>query len=112
MNIDDLTKKQKIYWKKREKFDELFPQYEKKQLRKNAIIYDTVIKDATKNIKAFYGEYAKDGIITNTEAVTPITNRAKIVKEIEREIGRVKGDIQYTITLGNLKNQKNIQSVL
>jgi len=103
-----LKPKQKAYWLKREKYDKLFLQYEARQIRKNAIIYDTVVSDMTKNIKAFYGEFAKEGVVTYTEAVTPITNKARILREAEKEISRISGDKQYLAYLEGLKKQERI----
>lgn len=106
--LSRLKAKQKVYWSKRERYDKLFLSYESRQLRKNAVIYDTVIKDVTKNIKAFYGEYAKEGVVTYTEAVTPIANKAKILLEVEKEIKRISDDKQYLAYLEGLKRQKRI----
>lgn len=103
-----MNAKQKAYWKKREKYDKQFLQFETKQIRKNAIIYDTVVEGVKKNIKAFYGEYAKEGVVTYTEAITPIKNKEKILRAISKELERVKDDPQYIAYLKGLEKQTKI----
>lgn len=105
-----LTLTQKEYSRKRAEFDNKFLTYETKQLRKNAIIYDKVIQSSAKELKAFYGEFAQDSVVAYTEAIAPIKNKAKILKEIAQEIERVKGtgDLTYVAYLSDLQRKVKI----
>lgn len=102
--------RQEKYSKERRVFDKAFLDLESKQLQKNSVLYDKVIKDATKNLKAFYLDYGHDSIVVFTEAIAPLANKKKILNEIKKELERVgdSPDSQYISFLKQLQTQKNI----
>lgn len=102
--------KEKEYWSKRKDLDESFLKYERRQLKRNAKLYDKVILETSKDVKAFYLDYGHDSVVTYSDAIQPIKNRANFSKMVKEELEAVKKskDFTYKNLLKELSERKKV----
>jgi len=107
--------KSKKYWIDRQKANQsLFIRDENKYLKKTASEYANHIRNNKTLISAFYGEYAKDGVIDYTTAIKRLTlpEMKELRKQINLEIDRIgRTNDTYLTYLKNMERQTKVSRI-